>query len=282
MERIWDDLIRTALKEDLGAGDITSEMLFSHEHRSTAIIFAKKPGILSGLSLARRVFELLDETVEMVARYEDGDYLEPRENVLELTGRTRKLLSGERLALNFLMWLSGIATATYELQSRLHEAGAKVRISETRKTTPAWRFAEKKAVRHGGGLNHRTCLSDSILIKDNHLLFYSDPAEAVRCARAQKRMVDLVEVEAHDPALIEPFIAAGADILMFDNFTPEQVRAGVKQVAGRTLIEVSGGITPDNILDYAIEGVDVVSLGYLTHSAPALDFSMKFTGEVAD
>lgn len=282
MERIWDDLIRTAIKEDLGAGDITSEMLFSHEHRSQAVIYAKKPGILSGLALARRVFELLDETVEMVAHYEDGDYLEPRESVLELTGRTRKLLSGERLALNFLMWLSGIATATYEIQSKLQEAGAKVRISETRKTTPAWRFAEKKAVRHGGGLNHRTCLSDSILIKDNHLFFCSDPAEAVRRARAQKRMVDLVEVEVQDPALIEPFIAAGADILMFDNFTPEQVRAGVKQVAGRTLIEVSGGITPDNILDYAIEGVDVISLGYLTHSAPALDFSMEFTGEVAE
>jgi nicotinate-nucleotide pyrophosphorylase (carboxylating) len=282
MERIWDDLIRTAIKEDMGAGDITSEMLFSHEHRSNAIIFAKKPGILSGLSLARRVFELLDETVEMVAHYEDGDYLEPHESVLDLTGSTRKLLSGERLALNFLMWLSGIATATYEIQSKLQAAGAKVRISETRKTTPVWRFAEKKAVRHGGGLNHRTCLSDSILIKENHLFFCSDQAEAVRRAHAQKRMVDLVEVEVHDPVLIEPFITAGADILMFDNFTPEQVRAGVKQVAGRTLIEVSGGITPDNILDYAIEGVDVISLGYLTHSAPALDFSMEFTGEVTD
>jgi len=282
MERIWDDLIRTAIKEDMEAGDITSEMLFSHEHRSSAFIFAKKPGILSGLALARRVFELLDETVEMVAHYEDGDYLEPREGVLDLTGRTRKLLSAERLALNFLMWLSGIATATYEIQQKLHDAGAKVRISDTRKTTPAWRFAEKKAVRHGGGLNHRNSLSDSILIKENHLLFCGDPAEAVRRVRAQKRMVDLVEVEVQDPELIEPFIAAGADILMFDNFTPEQVRAGVEQVAGRVKIEVSGGITPDNILDYAIEGVDVISLGYLTHSAPALDFSMEFTGEVKD
>lgn len=282
MERIWDDLIRTAIKEDMEAGDITSEMLFSHEHRSSAFIFAKKPGILSGLALARRVFELLDETVEMVAHYEDGDYLEPREGVLDLTGRTRKLLSAERLALNFLMWLSGIATATYEIQQKLHDAGAKVRISDTRKTTPAWRFAEKKAVRHGGGLNHRNSLSDSILIKENHLLFCGDPAEAVRRVRAQKRMVDLVEVEVQDPELIEPFIAAGADILMFDNFTPEQVRAGVEQVAGRVRIEVSGGITPDNILDYAIEGVDVISLGYLTHSAPALDFSMEFTGEVKD
>ncbi len=282
MERIWDDLIRTAIKEDMEAGDITSEMLFSHEHRSAAFIFAKKPGILSGLALARRVFELLDETVEMVAHYEDGDYLEPREGVLDLTGRTRKLLSAERLALNFLMWLSGIATATYEIQQKLHDAGAKVRISDTRKTTPAWRFAEKKAVRHGGGLNHRNSLSDSILIKENHLLFCGDPAEAVRRVRAQKRMVDLVEVEVQDPELIEPFIAAGADILMFDNFTPEQVRAGVEQVAGRVKIEVSGGITPDNILDYAIEGVDVISLGYLTHSAPALDFSMEFTGEVKD
>jgi len=282
MERIWDDLIRTAIKEDMEAGDITSEMLFSHEHRSSAFIFAKKPGILSGLALARRVFELLDETVEMVAHYEDGDYLEPREGVLDLTGRTRKLLSAERLALNFLMWLSGIATATYEIQQKLHDARAKVRISDTRKTTPAWRFAEKKAVRHGGGLNHRNSLSDSILIKENHLLFCGDPAEAVRRVRAQKRMVDLVEVEVQDPELIEPFIAAGADILMFDNFTPEQVRAGVEQVAGRVKIEVSGGITPDNILDYAIEGVDVISLGYLTHSAPALDFSMEFTGEVKD
>jgi len=282
MERIWDDLIRTALKEDVGYGDITSELLFSHSHRSTAHIIAKAEGILSGLALARRTFELLDESVEVTELAEDGDYVEFGDCVMSLHGRTRKLLAGERLALNFLMWLSGVATATYRLQARLREAGVKTQISETRKTTPAWRFAEKKAVRHGCGLNHRFCLSDNILIKDNHLHFFAEPAEAVRRIKAQMRLIDRVEVEVTQVAQIEPMLAAGAEILLFDNMTPEQVREGVKLVNGRARIEVSGGVTPDSVLDYAIEGVDVISLGYLTHSAPALDFSMEFCGEVQE
>ncbi len=281
MEKIWDDLIRMALKEDVGEGDLTSELLIPHNHRSRAAMSAKAPGIVSGLALAVRVFELLDESVEIILHKDDGDYVEAGDSVAEFIGHTRKLLAGERLALNFVMWLSGIATATYELQEKLRQAGVKTRVTDTRKTVPLWRFAQKKAVRHGGGVNHRMSLSDAILIKDNHLSFFPEDPEAVRRVKAQKRMVDLIEVEIARPAQVEPMIEAGADILLLDNMTPEQVRECVKLANGRVRIEVSGGVKPENIVDYAIEGVDVISLGYLTHSAPALDFSMNITGEVA-
>ena len=254
MEKIWDDLIRMALKEDAGDGDLTSELLIPHDHRSSAAMRAKAPGIVSGLSLAVRVFELLDESVDIVLHKDDGDYVKPGDCVAEFSGHTRKMLAGESF--------SGIETQRYT------------------KTIPLWRFAQKKAVRHGGGVNHRMSLSDAILIKDNHLSFFPETAEAVRRAKAQKRMVDLIEVEITEPAQVEPMIDAGADILLLDNMTPEQVRECVKLAGGRARIEVSGGVKPENIMDYAIEGVDVISLGYLTHSAPALDFSMKITGEV--
>jgi nicotinate-nucleotide pyrophosphorylase (carboxylating) len=282
MDHVHDDLIRLALREDLGMGDLTSELLFSYDHRSAAAIIAKSPGIISGLALARRVFEMIDDTVEIRQHVQDGDSVDKGMTVLELAGHTRTLLAGERTAINFLMHLSGIATATYNIQQKLRDAGCSVRITDTRKTTPIWRFAEKRAVRDGGGLNHRYSLSDGVLIKDNHLFFYKDPAEAVRCAKAQCRRVDLVEVEVTGLAQVEPCLEAGADIIMLDNMTPQQIRDAVKLIAGRARIEVSGGVNPDNILDYAIEGVDIISLGYLTHSAPSLDFSMEMTREVAD
>jgi nicotinate-nucleotide pyrophosphorylase (carboxylating) len=282
MDHVHDDLIRLALREDLGTGDLTSELLFSYDHRSAAAIIAKSPGIISGLALARRVFEMIDDTVEIRQHVQDGDSVDKGMTVLELAGHTRTLLAGERTAINFLMHLSGIATATYNIQQKLRDAGCSVRITDTRKTTPIWRFAEKAAVRDGGGLNHRYSLSDGVLIKDNHLFFYKDPAEAVRCAKAQCRRVDLVEVEVTGLAQVEPCLEAGADIIMLDNMKPDEIRAAVKLIAGRARIEVSGGVNPDNILDYAIEGVDIISLGYLTHSAPSLDFSMEMTREVAD
>jgi nicotinate-nucleotide pyrophosphorylase (carboxylating) len=282
MDYVNDDLIRLALREDLGMGDITSELLFSYDHRSAAAIIAKSPGIISGLALARRVFEMIDDTVEICPHMQDGDFAEKGAIVMEVAGRTRKLLAGERTAINFLMHLSGVATATYELQQKLRDVGCSVRITDTRKTTPIWRFAEKRAVRDGGGLNHRFSLSDGVLIKDNHLLFYKDPAEAVRCAKAQCRRVDMVEVEVTELAQVAPCLEAGADIVMLDNMTPDEIREAVKLIAGRARIEVSGGVNPDNILDYAIEGVDIISLGYITHSAPSLDFSMEMMREVAN
>lgn len=280
MERIWDDLIRAALAEDLAGGDLSSELLFPAQQRTTATIYARAPGILSGLDLAHRVFELLDETVEFKALKSDGDWIEADEVIARITARARKLLAGERLALNFLMRLSGIATATYQLQSRLREKGLSTRITDTRKTTPLWRFAEKKAVRHGGGVNHRMSLGDSILIKDNHIRLFGNAAEAVRRIRAQARHIDRIEVEVDAIEQIEPVLGAGVDIVMLDNFTPQQVREAVRIIDGRAVVEVSGGVTPDNIEEHAIDGVDVISLGWLTHSAPALNLSMEIGEEV--
>lgn len=281
MDYVYDDLIRLALREDYGMGDLTSELLFDEEDCAVAAIIAKAPGILSGLTLAIRVFEMLDDTLELCQHAKDGDSVDKGMTVLELAGRTRKLLAGERTALNFIMHLSGIATATYNLQKLLQDNGRRTRVCETRKTTPIWRFAEKAAVRDGGGLNHRYSLGDGVLIKDNHLALLSDPAETVRGAKARSRKVDIVEVEITELAQIEPFIAAGADMLLLDNMAPAMVRDAVKLIAGRVRVEVSGGVNPGNILDYAIDGVDVISLGYLTHSAPALDFSMDIMREVA-
>ena len=281
MDYVYDDLIRLALREDYGMGDLTSELLFDEEDCAVAAIAAKAPGILSGFNLAIRVFEMLDGELEMRQHAKDGDCVDNGLTVLELAGRTRKLLAGERTALNFVMHLSGIATATYNLQKLLQDNGRRTRICETRKTTPIWRFAEKAAVRDGGGLNHRYSLGDGVLIKDNHLALLSDPAETVRGAKVRSRKVDIVEVEITSLAQIEPFIAAGADMLLLDNMSPAMVRDAVKQIAGRVRVEVSGGVNPGNILDYAIDGVDVISLGWLTHSAPALDFSMDITREVA-
>ncbi len=280
VEQIWDHLIRAALREDLEAGDLTSELLFPSDARAMASVYAREEGILSGLDLAQRVFELLDETVEFQPLKADGDWIDSDEAVARITARVRKLLAGERLALNLLMRLSGIATATYRLQSRLREKGLSARITDTRKTTPLWRFAEKKAVRHGGGVNHRMNLGDSILIKDNHISLFGSAAEAVRRIRAQARHMDRIEVEVESIGQIEPLLNAGADIILLDNFTPEQVREAVRLIGDRAVIEVSGGVTPENIDDYAIEGVDVISLGWLTHSAPAINFSMEILPEV--
>lgn len=281
MDHVYDDLIRLALREDYGMGDLTSELLFDEEDCAVAAIVAKSPGILSGLTLGIRVFEMLDGTLEMRRHAKDGDSVDIGTVVLELAGNTRKLLAGERTALNFIMHLSGIATATYNLQKLLQDNGRRTRICETRKTTPIWRFAEKAAVRDGGGLNHRYSLGDGVLIKDNHLALLSDLAETVRGAKVRSRKVDVVEVEITSLDQIEPFIAAGADMLLLDNMAPAMVRDAVKLIAGRVRVEVSGGVNPGNILDYAIDGVDVISLGYITHSAPALDFSMDIMRKVA-
>ncbi len=281
MDYVYDDLIRLALREDYGMGDLTSELLFDEEDCAVAAIVAKAPGILSGLTLAIRVFEMLDGTLEMCRHAKDGDSVDKGMTVLELAGNTRKLLAGERTALNFIMHLSGIATATYNLQKLLQDNGRRTRVCETRKTTPIWRFAEKAAVRDGGGLNHRYSLGDGVLIKDNHLALLSNPAETVRGAKVRSRKVDIVEVEITSLEQIEPFIAAGADMLLLDNMAPGMVRDAVKLIAGRVRVEVSGGVNPVNILDYAVDGVDVISLGYITHSAPALDFSMDIMQEVA-
>jgi nicotinate-nucleotide pyrophosphorylase (carboxylating) len=265
------DLIDRALAEDVGAGDVTSEATVDQRARGRATITQKQPGVVSGLNVAEAIFRQLDPEAEIDRLVEPGVWREGGE-VLRVTGSARALLTAERTALNFLGRLSGVATKTAQIVRRLPPDAA--RILDTRKTTPGLRMLEKAAVVHGGGVNHRIGLFDFILIKENHSALAGGVGEAVRRAQAARPELGLA-VEVRDPREIDEALAAGAPRLLLDNMTPAEVRAAVAQVAGRAVIEVSGGIDDETVLVYAtISGVDYVSIGALTHSAPVLDLSL--------
>jgi nicotinate-nucleotide pyrophosphorylase (carboxylating) len=267
---VWD-LVQAALDEDVGAGDVTTEATVPAHARGEATITQKQPGVISGLDVACEVFRRLDPECQ-IDRGPEGEWREPGAIVLRVEGAARALLTGERTALNFLQRLSGIATTTAKVVRSLPEGSATV--LDTRKTTPGLRVLEKAAVVHGGGTNHRTGLFDAFLIKDNHEAMAGGVAQAVHAAR-QARPDLPVEVEVSTEADIDAALEAGADRLLLDNMSPEQVAAAVAQVGGRALLEASGGITPETVSVYAtIKGLDSVSLGWLTHSAPALDLSL--------
>mgnify|MGYP001117280726 CR=1 FL=1 len=280
MEKLWDELIRLAIREDYDGYDPTSEAIFSPGHKSIGEIVARQTGILSGTELAERTFKIIDESLVTEILRADGEAVNSGDSILRVTGATRSVLAGERIALNFLMRMSGIATATNKLQEKLKSKGLSTRVADTRKTTPLWRFAEKKAVRDGGGINHRMGLFDSILIKDNHIKLVGSAVEAVKRALANARHIDTIEVEVTNLSEIEELLKLGVDAILLDNFRPDEVKEAVRIIAGRAKVEVSGGVTPENFDDYAISGVDVISLGWLTHSAPALNFSLEIISEV--
>jgi nicotinate-nucleotide pyrophosphorylase (carboxylating) len=265
------DLVAAALAEDVGAGDVTTAATVPADARGVATVTQKAPGVISGLDAAVAVFRRLDPDCE-VERGPEGEWREAGAVVLRVEGSARALLTGERTALNFLQRLSGVATTTAKVVRSLPDAAATV--LDTRKTTPGMRALEKAAVVHGGGTNHRTGLFDAILIKENHAALGGGVEAAVRAARAARP--DLaVEVEVHDDAEIDAALAAGADRLLLDNMSPEQVAAAVARVDGRAELEASGGLSPETVVVYAtIKGLDFVSLGWLTHSAPALDLSL--------
>jgi nicotinate-nucleotide pyrophosphorylase (carboxylating) len=268
------DLIDRALAEDVGAGDVTTEATVDAAARARATIVQKAPGVVYGLEVAGAVFTRLDPNAQAQLGPE-GEWREPGAQVLTVEGSARALLTGERTALNFLGRLSGVATSTARVVRAVREAGGSARILDTRKTTPGLRAFEKAAVAAGGGVNHRFGLWDAILIKENHIAAAGGVGEAVRRAKAAAPQTPL-EVEVRNPAEIDEALAAGAPALLLDNMTPEQVRAAVTQVAGRATLEVSGAVTPETVLVYAtIEGVDYVSMGALTHSAPVLDLSLS-------
>ena len=268
-----DDLIDRALAEDVGDGDATTEATVDAQARARATITQKAPGVISGLAIAADVFRRLDPDVTIELGPE-GEWREPGAFVLRATGSARALLTAERTALNFLGRLSGIATATAEVVNAVDDAGGTAKILDTRKTTPGLRALEKRAVADGGGVNHRAGLYDAILIKENHSAAAGGVAEAVRRARAARPDLPLA-VEVRDPQEIDEALAAGAPRLLLDNMTPDGIRAAVAQVAGRAELEASGGLTPETVLVYAtIEGLHYVSMGALTHSAPALDLSL--------
>jgi nicotinate-nucleotide pyrophosphorylase (carboxylating) len=265
------DLIDRALAEDVGDGDATTEATVDAAARGVATITQKAPGVISGLDVASAVFLRLDPDAAITRLGPEGEWREGGP-VLRVEGSARGILTAERTALNFLGRLSGIATKTARVVRSVGEGGAK--ILDTRKTTPGMRMLEKAAVAHGGGVNHRIGLFDFILIKENHSTLAGGVGEAVRRARAARPELGLA-VEVRDAAEIDEALAANAQRLLLDNMTPDQVRDAVAQVGGRAALEVSGGVDEETVLVYAtISGVDFVSIGALTHSAPVLDLSL--------
>jgi len=263
-------LVARALAEDLGSGDVTARAIVPAQARARARIVQKAPGIVYGLEAAERTFRALDPAVELERLGPEGVWREAGE-VLEACGAARALLSAERTALNFLARLSGVATLTALLVRELEGTGA--RLLDTRKTTPGLRALEKAAVRAGGGVNHRAGLYDMVLIKENHAALAGGVGEAVARGRAAAPELPL-EVECRNLGEVEQALAAGADRILLDNMTPDELRAAVARVAGRATLEASGGITATTLRTVARTGVDFISVGALTHSAPALDLSL--------
>lgn len=267
------DVVARALAEDLGDGDVTTAATVPAETRAQAIIRQKAPGVIYGVEVAEQVFRSLDPDASFAREVDEGVWRESGE-VLRIEGRARALLSGERTALNFLQRLSGVATMAARAVRAIEGTGA--RILDTRKTTPGLRALEKAAVAAGGATNHRAGLYDAILIKENHAALAGGVGEAVRRARDHAPGLPL-EVECRDLTEVDEALAAGAPRLLLDNMSPAQLAAAVKHVAGRAELEASGGVTLQTLREVASTGVDFVSVGALTHSAPALDLSLLLT-----
>jgi nicotinate-nucleotide pyrophosphorylase (carboxylating) len=270
LEAVTSEIVARALAEDLGDGDVTTAATVPAEARASALITQKAPGIVFGLELAEATFRALDFEVKIQRLVQEGVWRE-RGEVLRVQGRARALLSAERTALNFLQRLSGVATLAARCVRAVEGTGA--RILDTRKTTPGLRTLEKAAVAAGGATNHRAGLYDQVLIKENHAALAGGVAPAVASARAAAPEL-LVEVECRTPAEVDEALGAGAPMILLDNMDPEQLRAAVKQVAGRAQLEASGGVTLQTLREIASTGVDFVSVGAITHSAPALDLSL--------
>jgi len=265
-------LIDLALDEDAGLGDVTSRAVFGPKHRSMALISARQDLVVCGAAIAARVFTRLDSSVRVRLEAHDGEAVRAGTPVLRISGPTRSLLTGERTALNFLQRLCGIATT-----ARAHAeavAGTGVRIADTRKTTPGWRALEIDAVRCGGCAYHRSSLGEHVLIKDNHIAAAGSIALAIERTRATATHLAKIEVEASNLAEVRAAVRAGADVILLDNMTPARVRAAVVLIGGAAVVEVSGGVCLENLREYALPGVDVISVGALTHSAPAADLNM--------
>ncbi|HVN86230.1 MAG TPA: carboxylating nicotinate-nucleotide diphosphorylase [Candidatus Binatia bacterium] len=266
------DLIAAAVAEDFGSGDVTTRLTVPAHRRAGAHIEAKQAGLLAGVPLVQRVFDVIGE-VTVEPRYNDGDPLEVGAVVAHLTGDAHTLLSGERVALNLLQHLSGIATLTDAFVQAV--AGTKCRIVDTRKTLPGLRMVEKYAVRVGGGANHRFNLSDGILIKDNHIVAAGGITAAVNAARAGAPHTLKIEVECTSLSEVDEALAARADCILLDNMDVAHTVQAVQRIAGAALVEASGNMTLARVRAIAEAGVDLISVGALTHSAPAFDFSMK-------
>ncbi len=277
LSRGIDSLLRRALAEDLGPGDITTSLLIREGHTSRAVLVAKDDFILAGLPFAERLFRLADSGVRFTSLKKEGSRVKKGSAVARVSGGTAGLLAAERTALNLLQRLSGIATLTDSYVKAVKGLG--VKITDTRKTAPGLRFFDKYAVRAGGGDNHRFGLFDGVLIKDNHIAAAGGTARAVRLARSRVPHLFKIEVEVKNLTEVKEALSAGADVIMLDNMPVEKVKKAVAVIRSSDpgiLIEASGGISPGNVRSIAEAGVDMISVGALTHSAPAADISMKF------
>ena len=268
-----DKLIRMALQEDITSEDVSTNAVMRSAVKGTVDLIAKEDGIIAGLDVYARVFQILDEKTEISFNFKDGEAVKKGDLLGTVTGDIRVLLSGERVALNYLQRMSGIATYTKQVSKLLE--GSKVTLLDTRKTTPNCRVFEKYAVRIGGGCNHRYNLSDGVLLKDNHIGAAGSVAKAVAMAKEYAPFVRKIEIEVETMEQVKEAVEAGADIIMLDNMTPEMMKEAVELIACRAQTECSGNITKENIAKILETGVDFVSSGALTHSAPILDISMK-------
>ncbi|MEQ2489372.1 carboxylating nicotinate-nucleotide diphosphorylase [Blautia obeum] len=268
-----DQLIRMALQEDITSEDVSTNAVMPTATKGTVDLIAKEDGVIAGFDIYARVFTILDEKTEIDFHCKDGDEVKKGELMATVTGDIRVLLSGERVALNYLQRMSGIATYTRQVAKLLE--GSKVTLLDTRKTTPNCRVFEKYAVRVGGGCNHRYNLSDGVLLKDNHIGAAGSVTKAIQMAKAYAPFVRKIEIEVETLEQVKEAVEAGADIIMLDNMTPEVMKQAVELIDGRAQTECSGNITKENIQKIREIGVDFVSSGALTHSAPILDISMK-------
>lgn len=268
-----DDLILNALKEDITSEDISTNSVMPHYQLGEVELICKEDGVIAGLEVFKRVFELLDEKTEVTFSCKDGDTVKKGQKLGVLRGDIRVLLSGERTALNYLQRMSGIATYTRTVADLLK--GTKTKLLDTRKTTPGMRIFEKYAVRVGGGYNHRYNLSDGILLKDNHIGAAGGVKQAVRMAKEYAPFVRKIEIEVENLDMLRQALEAGADIIMLDNMSVEDMKEAVRLTAGRAETECSGNVTKENIAKLVDIGVDYISSGALTHSSPILDLSLK-------
>lgn len=273
MQLVADKYIKMALEEDINSEDVSTNAVMPEYKKGKVQLICKEDGIIAGLMVFERVFTLLDSDTQVTCHVKDGDEVKKGEVLAVVTGDIRVLLSGERTALNYLQRMSGIATYTRSV-ARLLE-GTKTTLLDTRKTTPGMRVFEKYAVRVGGGANHRYNLSDGVLLKDNHIDAAGGVTQAVQAARAYAPFVRKIEVETENLDMVREAVEAGADIIMLDNMTPKQMAEAIQIINGRAETECSGNVTKENINTITQIGVDYISSGALTHSAPILDISMK-------
>ena len=268
-----DELILSAIREDITSEDITTNAVMRTYQKGQVELICKQDGIIAGLDVFKRVFELLDSETEFEMYNKDGDFVKSGDLVAKISGDIRVLLSGERTALNYLQRMSGIATYTNEIVKMLE--GSSTKLLDTRKTTPNMRVFEKYAVKAGGGCNHRYNLSDGILLKDNHIGAAGGVKEAIMMAKEYAPFVRKIEVEVENLEMLQEALDAGADIVMLDNMTPEVMKEAVKMAKGKAETECSGNVTRENIARLVDLGVDYISSGALTHSAPIMDLSLK-------